>query len=92
MRNRVLCQLAWSVSCLIVGLIVVQPSPCFGQAFVQRVEPAAMTRGEVTRVILHGSRLDMATALWISIPGGQAKAPQVGQSSPDRAVFDVRVP
>ena len=92
MRNRVLCQLAWSVSCLIVGLIVVQPSPCFGQAFVQRVEPAAMTRGEVTRVILHGSRLDMATALWISIPGGQAKATQVGQSSPDRAVFDVRVP
>ena len=71
MWNRIprpLTSLAFS---LIVGLLGAQPSPCLAQAFVQRLEPAAVTRGEETRVILHGSRLELATALWISVPGGR---------------------
>ena len=61
MRNRITPCLASLASCFLLGLLGVQPSPCFGQAFVQRVEPAAVTRGEEPRVILHGSRLEILT-------------------------------
>jgi len=43
-------------------------------------------------VILHGSRLELATALWVTVPGGRVKSTRVGESSPERAVFDVDVP
>ena len=91
MLSRISRPLApWAFS-LIVGLLGAQPSPCLAQAFVQRVEPPAVTRGEETRVILHGSRLELATALWISVPGGRVKATRVGESTSERAVFDITV-
>ena len=51
-----------------------------------------MTRGQETRVVLHGSRLELATALWISVPEGRVTATRVGESTSDRAVFDIKVP
>ncbi|GIT31883.1 MAG: hypothetical protein Ct9H300mP1_39290 [Planctomycetaceae bacterium] len=92
MRNRFSVRLASVASCFILGLLGVQPSACFAQAFVHRVEPASVTRGEETRVVLHGSRLELATALWISVPEGRVTATRVGESTSDRAVFDIKVP
>ncbi len=91
MWNRIPRHIASWVFCLIVGLLGAQPSPCLAQAFVQRVDPPSVTRGAATRVILHGSRLERATALWISVPGGRVKGTRVGQSTSERAVFDITV-
>ena len=92
MRNRVSFRLVSLASCFILGVLGGQPSACFAQAFVHRVEPASVTRGEETRVVLHGSRLELATALWVSVPDGRVRATQVGESTTDRAVFDIKVP
>ncbi len=80
------------LSSLILGLLAAIPSPSFGQAFVESIEPASLARGETTRIILHGSRLELATGLWISIPGGEVKASAVGTTSSDKAVYDVSLP
>lgn len=80
-----------SASLIILGCLLLDASPCFGQAFIERVEPPSVTRGQVTRVTIHGSSLERAVGLWMSTPGKRLQARLVGSSSPQRAVFDVRV-
>ena len=91
MLCRVSPCLSLLASFLIVGLLGPGTSPCFAQSYVERVEPASVVRGEVTRVTIHGSRLQFATGLWTSTPGDRVQATRVGVSESGRAVFDVKV-
>lgn len=91
MQNRIALHSVLWVCCLSVGLLVAGSPRCLGQAFVERVDPAAVVRGESTRIVLHGSGLERATALWVSVPGGRLKATRVGASTPERAEFDIAV-
>ena len=78
-----------SLACTVMGFATLAPGVAFGQVFVERVSPPSLVRGQVTRVTLLGSRMQQATGLWTSLPGGVVRATLVGSSEADKAVFDV---
>ena len=78
-----------SLACTVMGFATLAPGVAFGQVFVERVSPPSLVRGQVTRVTLLGSRMQQATGLWTSLPGGVVRATLVGPSEADKAVFDV---
>lgn len=80
-----------TASLVVLGCLVLIASPCFGQAFIERVEPPSVTRGQVTRVTLHGSSLEHVLGLWMSVPGKRVQARLVGSGGPGQVVFDVQV-
>jgi len=86
MRRRTSLGLA-----VVLGLLSLTAPDCLAQAFIERVEPPVVVRGEVTRVTLIGSSLQHATGLWVSTPGGRVTGKLIGSSRPDTAVFDVTV-
>ena len=47
-----------------VFLISAITSPCFGQGFVEHLEPPALERGKTTRVTAFGSDLGKALDIW----------------------------
>ena len=76
---------------LTLVLSLVGGGSCLAQAYVERVFPPALQRGRVSRVVVTGSNLAGATALWTSL-GDQLKLELATASSDKQAMFDVFVP
>src|SRR5262249_40162727 len=58
-------------------------------AFVERLAPTTLSRGQTTRITVIGEELAGATGLWTSLPGQGVSAVLVEPSPGGQAVFDV---
>ncbi|MCH2372598.1 MAG: PPC domain-containing protein [Planctomycetes bacterium] len=76
---------------VVVCVVLTLPSVALAQAFVEGVSPASVCRGKTTRLTLLGSNLDGALELWSTLSSELIEAKLVGESTAERAVFDVEV-
>src|SRR5262249_11409559 len=76
---------------LAVLLLFAGGSGARGGAFVERLAPPLLLRGQTNRVTVIGEDLAAATGLWTSLGGHDLSAVLVEPSRDGQAIFDVKV-
>ncbi len=72
-------------------LSLVGSSAAYPQAFVEQLSPPVLQRGVVNRIEVLGNDTHGAIGLWSSLPADMIRARPVGESTANKAVFDVEL-